>query len=152
MRILHCNTFPGSKISSLCWLCMQVFISTGFRRRWEMKRLSGRDESHTLGFQLSSTVDRNDHSSAHSSTPSADSISYLRTYSQSSTYSDRTDDNSSYSGEASPTLWPVPKLESGSHHNQAVLTRLGMKQHKHDLDIKYGDESVLDSGRFGSLF
>ena len=117
-----------------------------------MKRLSSRSENHDLGYRLPYIIDQNDGFTAHSSTHSNDSISYIRTYSQSSTFSDRTD-NSSYSYEASPSLgWPVNvETETPHSHSRPALTRLEMKQHKYDLDLKYDDGSAVDSGGVCSI-
>lgn len=103
------------------------------------------DENYDLGYQPSpSSMDQTDQSAAETpghSAFSGDSFVYCRTNSETSAFSD-----ASYSSDASPSCWPV--LKSGAH-NQAVLTRLGMKQHKNVVsDDNSGDQEILDAGRF----
>lgn len=109
-----------------------------------MDTSSNCDENYDLGYQPSrSSVDQTDQSAAETplhSTFSADSFMYCRTNSETSVFSD------GYSSDASPSLWPV--LKSGAH-NQAVLSRLGMKQHKNIIsDDKSEYQEALDAGGF----
>lgn len=112
-----------------------------------MDNLSNPDEDYDLGYQPSpSSLDQNDQSTTETpgcSTMSGDSFLYCRTNSETSAFSEAISDQSC-SGEASPSCWPV--LKSGPH-NQAVLTRLGMKQHKSAVaDDKSDDQEALDAG------
>ncbi|PON92083.1 PRONE domain containing protein [Trema orientale] len=112
-----------------------------------MNNLSNSDENYDLGYQPSpSSLDQNDQSTTETpgySTFSGDSFAYCRTNSETSAFSEPIDDQS-YSSEPSPSCWPG--LKSGGVHNQAVLTRLGMKQHKNLVDDhKLDDQEALDS-------
>ncbi|KAF3441495.1 hypothetical protein FNV43_RR15409 [Rhamnella rubrinervis] len=107
-----------------------------------MDNLSNPDENYDLGYQPSpSSVDQTDQSAI--GTPghsifSGDSFVYCRTNSETSAFSD-----ASYSSDASPSRWPV--LKSGAH-NQAVLSRLGMKHHKNVVsDDKSDDQEILEA-------
>lgn len=66
---------------------------------------------------------------------------YSRTNSETSSFSEMNDGNSSFD-EASPLRWPVAKSVARS---QAILTKLGMKQHNHDLDAKCDDKKSVNS-------
>lgn len=110
-----------------------------------MDNLSNPDDNYDLGYQPStSSMDQTDQSAAETPrhlTFSGDSSVYCRTNSETSAFSD-----ASYSSDASPSCWPV--LKSGAH-NQAVLSRLGMKQHKNVAsDDKSDDQEILDAGGF----
>lgn len=109
------------------------------------------DENFDLGYQPSpSSIDQNDQSAAETpvySTMSGDSLVYCRTYSQTSGFSDPTDDHTCYCSEPSPSHWPVNK--SGGASNHPVLTRLGMKQHKND---KLDDQESAEAGDFFFIF
>ncbi|XP_048320673.1 rop guanine nucleotide exchange factor 3 isoform X2 [Ziziphus jujuba] len=111
-----------------------------------MDNLSNPDENYDLGYQPSpSSLDQNDQSTTETpgySTMSGDSFVYCRTNSETSAFCETISDQSC-SGEASPSCWP--DLKSGVH-NQAVLTRLGMKQHKNVIaDDKSDDQEALDA-------
>ncbi|PON43032.1 PRONE domain containing protein [Parasponia andersonii] len=112
-----------------------------------MDNLSNSDENYDLGYQPSpSSLDQNDQSTTETpgySTFSGDSFAYCRTNSETSAFSEPIDDQSC-SSEPSPSCWP--SLKPGGVHNQAVLTRLGMKQHKNLVDDhKLDDQEALDS-------
>ncbi|XP_030533575.1 rop guanine nucleotide exchange factor 3-like [Rhodamnia argentea] len=89
-------------------------------------------------------ADQNDQPSTETlvySTMSTDSApAYYRTNSDTSAFSETVDD-SSYSSEPSPLHWPVVKCE---RQNNPILGRLGMKQHKHDINENYDDFECLD--------
>lgn len=115
-----------------------------------MDNLSNSDENYDLGYQPSpSSLDQNDQSITETpgySTFSGDSFAYCRTNSETSAFSEPIDDQS-YSSEPSPSFWPG--LKSGGVHNQAVLTRLGMKRHKNLVgDHKLDDQEPSDTGVF----
>ncbi|KAI3441792.1 PRONE domain-containing protein [Psidium guajava] len=90
------------------------------------------------------SADQNDQPSSETpaySTMSTDSArAYFRTNSDTSAFSETVDD-SSYSSEPSPSHWPVVKCE---RQNNPILGRLGMKQHKHDVNEDYDDIECLD--------
>lgn len=118
-----------------------------------MDNLSNPDENYDLGYQPSpSSLDQNDQSTTETpgySTMSGDSFVYCRTNSETSAFCETISDQSC-SGEASPSCWP--DLKSGVH-NQAVLTRLGMKQHKNVIaDDKSDDQEALDAGWFFYIY
>lgn len=127
---------------------LQVLRKSLLQIKKKMDNLSNTDESYDLGYQPSpSSLDQNDRTPA-CSTFSGDSFAYCRTNSETSAFSETIDDQS-YSSEPSPSFWPG--LKSGGVHssNQAVLTRLGMKQHKNVADHdKLDDQEALDSGGF----
>lgn len=106
-----------------------------------MDNLSNTNESYDLGDQPSPcSVDQNDHSPTDTteySPLSLDSFGYCRTNSEVSAFSDPTDE-SSYSNEPSPSLWPVTK--------PIALSRLGMNQHKHVVGNETDDHEATDSG------
>ncbi|XP_075668314.1 rop guanine nucleotide exchange factor 3 isoform X1 [Castanea sativa] len=104
-----------------------------------MDTLSNSDD-YDLGYQPSlSSVDQNDHSTSETpgrSTLSGSPYAYCRTNSETSAFSEQTDDNNSFSSEPSPCRWPVAKSRS--------LTRLGMKPKKKILDDKLDDHETTD--------
>ncbi|KAK9273557.1 hypothetical protein L1049_018367 [Liquidambar formosana] len=110
-----------------------------------MDNSTSTEESYDLGYHPSpSSVDQNDQSTPDASgysMLSGDSFGYCRTNSETSAFSEPTDENS-YSDEPSPSLWSVTKSVT---QNQAVLSRLGMKQHKHFTDHKPSDHEAIDS-------
>ncbi|XP_059651411.1 rop guanine nucleotide exchange factor 3-like [Cornus florida] len=110
----------------------------------QMENVSNADENDDVGYHPSpSSVDQNDQSSTETpgcSTLSGDSFTYCRTYSETSGFSEPTDDQNSCSDTASPSCWPVPK----SPH-QSVLSRFGMRNmHKLEGDKKPDDQEALD--------
>ncbi|XP_050387358.1 rop guanine nucleotide exchange factor 3 [Argentina anserina] len=97
------------------------------------------DEIYDLGYQPSpSSMDQ---SAAETSTMSGDSFLYRRTNSDVSAFSESIDD-SSYSGEASPSCWPNVKSNTSNH---AVLRRLEMKKRMDLADDKLEDLEAVDS-------
>lgn len=107
-----------------------------------MDTLSNSDD-YDLGYQPSlSSVDQNDHSTSETpgrSTLSGSPYAYCRTNSETSAFSEQTDDNNSFSSEPSPSRWPVAKSRS--------LTRLGgMKPKKKILDDKLDDHETTNLG------
>lgn len=101
----------------------------------EMEHLSKSDDT---------SVDQNDQPSTGTpaySTMSTDSATaYFRTNSNASVFSETVDD-SSYSSEASPMHWPAEKSD---RLNNPVLSKLRMKQHKHDMNKNYDDFEGVD--------
>ncbi|OAY49165.1 rop guanine nucleotide exchange factor 3 [Manihot esculenta] len=83
------------------------------------------------------------------STTSGDSFLFRRVYSQTSAFSDPTDDNS-YSSEPSPCHWSENR---SSPHNQPVLGRLAMKQRKQIIDDHESVDTELEmmKERFAKL-
>lgn len=118
-----------------------------------MNNLSSFEESYDLYQPSPSSLDQIDKSTTETpgySTISGDSFAYCRTNSETSAFSEPTDDQS-YSSEPSPSCWHALKsLNSGAGvNNHSVLTKLGMKQHKSRVgDHKLNDQEVLDSGEF----
>lgn len=110
------------------------------------------EENYELGYQASpSSVDQNEQQSPTEvtvySTVSGDSFAYCRTNSETSAFSEHTDDNISCSDTIpSPLCWPAVKSP-----NQAVLSRLGMRHHKHVIDDKSDDQEAVDIGNLTSL-
>ncbi|KAM7511984.1 hypothetical protein LguiB_010859 [Lonicera macranthoides] len=103
------------------------------------------EENYELGYQASpSSVDPNEQQSPTEatvySTISSDSFAYCRTNSETSAFSEHTDDNISCSDTVpSPLCWPAVKSP-----NQAVLSRLRMRHHKHVIDDKPDDQEGVD--------
>lgn len=81
------------------------------------------------------------------STLSGDTYGYSRTNSETSSISELNDENSSVD-EACPLGWPVTKSVKRS---QAILARLGMKQHNDVPDTKCAEKAV-NSGQFCPYF
>jgi hypothetical protein len=106
----------------------------------QMDTMSNSDD-YDLGYQPSlSSVDQNDQSTSETpgrSTLSGSPCAYCRTNSETSAFSEPTDDNS-FSSEPSPLRWPVAKSRS--------LTRLSMKPKKQVVDNKLDDNESTDSG------
>ncbi|XP_022872906.1 rop guanine nucleotide exchange factor 3-like isoform X2 [Olea europaea var. sylvestris] len=100
------------------------------------------DENYEMGYYPSpSSMDQTDQSPTETpsySILSRDSFAYCRTISETSTFSEHTDDNS-YSEIASPLCWPGRKSPT-----RASLSRQGMSQHRHCLDEKNRDEVSTD--------
>lgn len=111
-------------------------------KRLKMESPVNCNERYDLGYQASpSSVDQTDISPTQTpafSTISADSFRYSRTYSETSEFSELTDDTSC----PSPVCWPALKSP-----NQAVLSRLGMKQHKNSVIGDVDDQEPADFGR-----
>uniref|UniRef100_A0A2N9F7C0 PRONE domain-containing protein n=1 Tax=Fagus sylvatica TaxID=28930 RepID=A0A2N9F7C0_FAGSY len=105
----------------------------------QMDTMSNSDD-YDLGYQPSlSSVDQNDQSTSETpgrSTLSGSPCAYCRTNSETSAFSEPTDDNS-FSSEPSPLRWPVAKSRS--------LTRLSMKPKKQVVDNKLDDNESTDS-------
>ncbi|KAI4355068.1 hypothetical protein L6164_003880 [Bauhinia variegata] len=74
------------------------------------------------------------------STMSGDSFAYCRTSSGTSNFSEHVDDNS-FASESSPSRWTGVKPAA----NQAVLSRLGMKQRQQISDDKLDDIELITS-------
>lgn len=110
----------------------------------EMDGILNSDENYEMGYYPSpSSMDQTDQSPTETpsySILSRDSFAYCRTISETSTFSEHTDDNS-YSEIASPLCWPGRKSPT-----RASLSRLGMSQHGHCLDEKNRDEVSTDVG------
>ncbi|KAL2477816.1 Rop guanine nucleotide exchange factor 3 [Forsythia ovata] len=109
-----------------------------------MDIISNSDEKYEMAYHPSpSSLDQTDQSPA--GTPSysilsRDSFAYCRTNSETSAFSEHTDDHS-YSEIASPICWPGMKSPM-----RAALSRLGMNQRRHCLDEKKRDEVTTDVG------
>lgn len=113
-----------------------------------MENSSNSDENYDVGYQPSvSSIEQNDQSVTETpvcSTISGESFPYSRTYSETSAFSEPTDDNSSF-GEPSPTPSCCPILKSGAH-NQPIFTRLGMKLHKKVSSGELDDSEAANLG------
>lgn len=100
------------------------------------------DENGYLGYQLSpSSTDQTDHSVTETSIfsiQSSDSFAHCRTNSETSAYSEHTDDYS-FAETSSPVSW------QGGFKSpvRGKLSRLGMMQHKAGMD-----EDIMDLGDF----
>ncbi|KAE8703692.1 Rop guanine nucleotide exchange factor 2 [Hibiscus syriacus] len=109
-----------------------------------MDNLSNTDENYDLGYQPSPcSTEQNDQSTTETpgcSTMSGDSFLYCRTYSGNSAFSEPVDDHS-FCSEASPSHCPARR--SGDQ-KLAVLTRLGKKQCKSNVDEKLDELESLD--------
>ena len=106
-----------------------------------MDNISGVDENYDLGYQASpSSLDQSDQS-ANGTPLSGDSFAHRRTSSEASAFSESLDDQS-YSSEPSPSFWPGSR-SGGNRQNQAVLTRVTMKQNSSD---KLDDNEASDTG------
>ena len=106
---------------------------------------SNSDENYDLGYQASpSSLDQNDQSPTETSGFSAlsgNSFAHCRTNSETSAFSEPTDENG-LSETLSPSRWPVIK---SSH--QTVLSRFGMRHHKNVLyDEPEDHQEVTDLG------
>lgn len=103
----------------------------------EMDSISLMDENYELGYHPSpSSFDQTDHSPIETpfySILSRDSFAYCRTNSETSAFSENTDDNSD-SEVASPICCPGMKCPK-----RAALSRLGINQHQKCLDEKNRD-------------
>ncbi|KAE8701015.1 Rop guanine nucleotide exchange factor 2 [Hibiscus syriacus] len=110
----------------------------------QMDNLSNTNENYDPGYQPSPcSTEQNDQSTTETpgcSTMSGDSFLYYRTYSGNSAFSEPVDDHSCCS-EASPSHFPARR--SGAQ-KLAVLTRLGTKQRKSDVDEKLDELESLD--------
>lgn len=111
-----------------------------------MDNSSNSNENYDLGYHPSPSsvnqIDRSITETTGYSTLSGDSFAYCRTSSETSAFSDPTDENI-YSDEPSPLGWPITKSVT---RNQAVLSRLGMKQHSNVVDKKSDDQEAVDPG------
>ncbi|KAL2477710.1 Rop guanine nucleotide exchange factor 3 [Forsythia ovata] len=107
-----------------------------------MDIISNSDEKYEMGYHPSpSSLDQTDQSPTDTpsySILSRDSFAYCRTNSETSAFSEHTDDHS-YSEIASPICWPGTKSPM-----RAALSRLGMNQRRHCLDEKKRDEVTTD--------
>lgn len=104
----------------------------------EMDKVSTYEENHP---EAQAQMNRSNTETGHSAL-SGDTYGYSRTNSETSSFSELNDENSSID-EASPLGWPVAKSMKRS---QAILTRLGMKQHN-DVPEAKCDEKTLNSGQ-----
>ncbi|KAJ8642891.1 hypothetical protein MRB53_004639 [Persea americana] len=102
----------------------------------EMDKVSTYEENHP---EAQAQMNRSNTETGHSAL-SGDTYGYSRTNSETSSFSELNDENSSID-EASPLGWPVAK---SMKHSQAILTRLGMKQHN-DVPEAKCDEKTLNS-------
>ncbi|RWR72202.1 rop guanine nucleotide exchange factor 3-like protein [Cinnamomum micranthum f. kanehirae] len=102
----------------------------------EMDKVSTYEENHP---EAQGRMNRSNTETGHSAL-SGDTYGYSRTNSETSTFSELNDENSSVD-EASPLGWPVAKSMKRS---QAILSRLGMKQHN-DVPETKCDEKTLNS-------
>lgn len=115
-----------------------------------MDSSSNCDESFDLGYEASaSSMDPTDHSPAEtpiSSTQSSSSFGYFRNSTAASAFTDTMDENSSCSGEPSPSHWSAKKSVTP---RKAYLTRLlGTKEHRDVIDNKIDDVEVLEAGYY----
>ncbi|CAI9770210.1 unnamed protein product [Fraxinus pennsylvanica] len=139
--VLEDDTYEGQMKIGLKFIPNNRGISPEVQ---EMDSILNSDENYEMGYHPSpSYLDQTDQSPTETpsySILSRDSFAYCRTNSETSAFTEHTDDNN-YSEIASPICWPGTKSPT-----RAALSRLGMtmSQHRHCLDEKNPDEVSTD--------